>query len=216
MSIEDPFDQVLEDTREQLTRLVNYLPSHSIDGEIMEIINDVTETISDLDRSLVVMKRNQGDTSERESKLNELKQQLGDLEKQYNIDEHLQSHLESGNPISMDVANDGDDNNQSLPANQLNGLQDQILQEQDIQLDNIHQTMKNLHLQAQTMGEELEDQSRILDGLDSNFDSVTNKLNRSRRQLEWVYEKNKEKFNDCCILLLIVALIILLVLAFIV
>lgn len=216
MSIEDPFDQVLEDTREQLTRLVNYLPSHSIDGEIMEIINDVTETISDLDRSLVVMKRNQGDTSERESKLNELKQQLGDLEKQYNIDEHLHSHLESGNPISMDVANDGDDNNQSLPANQLNGLQDQILQEQDIQLDNIHQTMKNLHLQAQTMGEELEDQSRILDGLDSNFDSVTNKLNRSRRQLEWVYEKNKEKFNDCCILLLIVALIILLVLAFIV
>lgn len=214
MSVEDPFDQVLDDTKEQLTRLVNYLPSHTIDNEVIDIVKDVTDTIGDLDRSLVVMKRNQLDTSERETTLNEIKQQLNDLRQQYHIDEHPQLHLESNNIASMNHGLD-DNNDQSLPTTQINGLQDQILQEQDIQLDNIHQTMKNLHLQAQTMGEELEDQGRILDDLDNNFDSVANKLSRSRRQLEWVYEKNKEKFNDCCILLLIIALIILLVLAFI-
>lgn len=47
------------------------------------------------------------------------------------------------------------------------------------------------------------------------MDGVVNKLARGRRQLEWVYEKNKEKYDDCCIGLLIVVLIVLLVLAFI-
>ncbi|KAK5778449.1 hypothetical protein RI543_004114 [Arxiozyma heterogenica] len=214
MSIEDPFDQVLEDTKEQLTRLINYLPSHNIDSEVIDIVKDVTDTINDLDRSLVVMKRNQLDTSERETSLNEIKQQLNDFRQQYNINGHFQAHSESNNAAAIDH-NLENNNEQGPPINKINGLQDQILHEQDIHLDNIHQTMKNLHLQAQTMGEELEDQGRILDDLDNNFDSVTNKLSRSRRQLEWVYEKNKEKFNDCCILLLIIALIILLVLAFI-
>ncbi|CAL9727677.1 t-SNARE affecting a late Golgi compartment protein 1 [Monosporozyma unispora] len=226
MSVEDPFDQVLEDTKEQLTRLTNYLPSHGIDNEVIDIIKDVQDTINDLERSLLVMQRSSLDTQQRETNLTKVRVQLNQFIKDYNIDTTAQSSFvpaqtnfvpqEQQQPIQQigEVKNstNGDVNNGPSTGD---ALQEQMLQEQDVHLDNIHHTMQNLHLQAQTMGEELEDQGQLLDDLDTNFDSVTNKLNRSRRQLEWVYEKNKEKFNDCCIILLIIALIVLLVLAFI-
>lgn len=225
MSVGDPFDQVLEDTEEQLTRLINYLPSHGIDNEVVDIVKDVQDTINDLDRSLLVMKGNKHDTQQRETNLNQVRDQLSQLIKDYNITTEAQSPFipaqQNGFKLQQQptlqgqtdehMGNDGV-NNLSTTGD---ALQEQMLQEQDVHLDNIHYTMQNLHLQAQTMGEELEDQGQLLDDLDTNFDSVGNKLNRSRRQLEWVYEKNKEKFNDCCIFLLIIALIVLLVLAFI-
>lgn len=226
MSVEDPFDQVLEDTKEQLTRLINYLPSHGIDNEVVDIVKDVQDTINDLERSLQVMQGNGLDTQLREANLTQVRGQLSQMIKDYNISTETQSPFipaqQNGftsqqQPHTLQAQNDentgnGDVNNFPPTGD---ALQEQMLQEQDVHLDNIHYTMQNLHLQAQTMGEELEDQGQLLDDLDTNFDSVSNKLNRSRRQLEWVYEKNKEKFNDCCIFLLIIALIVLLVLAFI-
>lgn len=159
------------------------------------------ETIKDLDRSVIVMKRNGQDTGGRGSQVEDLRNALQALKYQPRV---LIDEEEEEEPSAASREN---------PFN--NPLQEQMIREQDTHLDSIHHTMTNLHLQAQTMGNELEDQGELLNEMDTNMDSLSNKLSRGRRQLEWVYEKNKERYNDCCIGLLIVVLIVLLVLAFI-
>lgn len=215
----DPFDQVLNDTKEQLERLSHFFTTHTSNDEadeIKEIINEVDETLIDLDRSLVVMKRDSSETTviqERETAVQELKNELKSIKDQ------IKKKSEAVNTTTGDGLNGVDDflneDDVELDGGKANPFQDQMLREQDVHLDNIHETMQNLHVQAQTMGQELQDQGQLLDEMDEGMDTVVNKLARGRRQLEWVYEKNKERYNDCCIGLLIIILIVLLVLAFI-
>ncbi|KAG7195531.1 uncharacterized protein KQ657_003294 [Scheffersomyces spartinae] len=92
----------------------------------------------------------------------------------------------------------------------------QVMQEQDLQLDSIHQTMMSLNQQAMIMGDELEDQGQMLDDLDGDLDLTGNRLQRGMKRIEIVIEKNKEWFSDICIILLVVALVILLLMLIVV
>ncbi|EJS42170.1 tlg1p [Saccharomyces arboricola H-6] len=219
---QDPFQQVVKDTKEQLNRITNYITRHSAAGdddqeeEIQDILKDVEETIVDLDRSIIVIRRDENeDVSDREAQVKDIRQQFDTLKSRF--DRRLQEFTQT--TISPEESEENSTVSNSLNGNNDGGMsnpfQEQMLREQDVHLDGIHKTMQNLHIQAQTMGNELEDQGQLLDNMDEGMDTVVNKLARGRRQLEWVYEKNKEKYDDCCIGLLIVVLIILLVLAFI-
>lgn len=149
---------------------------------------------------------------DRETQVRDIKQQFDALKTRF--DQRIQDSTQTTIPLdeieeNPTVSSGNNDGGMSNP------FQEQMIREQDVHLDGIHKTMQNLHIQAQTMGDELENQGQLLDDMDEGMDTVVNKLARGRRQLEWVYEKNKEKYDDCCIGLLIVVLIILLVLAFI-
>lgn len=210
MSLQDPFTQVLKDTKEQTAQLLQYLEGNAPNDEIYEILTDVEETIKDLDSSIIVMRRegnlNDSEIINREGQLDDLKRQVATMKKK----------LSDNTAISRNEADLRDEPQEEGVADSRNNLlQQQMIQEQDTHLDTIHQTMQSLHLQASTMGQELEDQGLMLDEMDQGMDGVMGKLSRGRRQLEWVYEKNKEKYNDCCIGLLIAVLIVLLVLAFV-
>ena len=201
---------MLKDTKEQTAQLLQYLEGNAPNGEIYEILTDVEETIKDLDSSIIVMRRegnlNDSEIINREGQLDDLKRQVAMMKKK----------LSDNTDISRNEADLRDEPQEEGVADSRNNLlQQQMIQEQDSHLDTIHQTMQSLHLQASTMGQELEDQGLMLDEMDQGMDGVMGKLSRGRRQLEWVYEKNKEKYNDCCIGLLIAVLIVLLVLAFV-
>ncbi|KAG0666416.1 hypothetical protein C6P45_000232 [Maudiozyma exigua] len=215
-TMEDPFDQVANDTQEQIDRLKIYLATHGKDQEVEDIMNDIKETMVDLDRSILVMKRSDQDVSAREQKLASIRNAFESLSTSKPVEgsSSINENSEEHQTILLDDEHESRTDD-AISGGMSNPFQEQILKEQDTHLDDIHKTMQNLHLHAQTMGQELEDQGAILDELDENFDSITNKVQRGRRQLEWIYEKNKEKYNDCCIGLLIIALIVLLVLAFI-
>lgn len=229
----DPFIQVFKDTEEQLNQLLQILDrkkkgrSNTSSKEISEIISEAQETIQDLNESIEMMKQEQAipeyEIQTREKSMANLESKLKqcqslNIETTRDTDAATQSSLlpqqqQRGDSFDLDIeATAGTD--QSDAANH-DAVQEQLLREQDNQLDMIHQTMQNIHLQASTMGQELTEQGMILEEMDGNVDGVMNKLSRGRRQLEWVYEHNKERVNDCCIFLLIIALIILLVLAFI-
>ncbi|SJM87766.1 related to T-SNARE affecting a late Golgi compartment protein 1 [Zygosaccharomyces bailii] len=205
---EDPFEQVAKDAREQIERLSLFLqnnPSPEANNEVQDVVQDVEETIVDLERSLTVMQRSGQDTAAREAEVESLKAAYG----------RLQRDKPHSNVVWDEEQEELGSSEPPLQSNYENPFQEQMLREQDVQLDSIHHTMTNLHLQAQTMGEELQDQGELLEDMDANMDTLTGKLSRGRRQLEWIYERNKEKYNDCCIMLLVAALIVLLVLAFI-
>lgn len=234
----DPFIQVYNDTEEQLNQLLQILVkkkkgrSNTSPHEIAEILSEAQETVQDLNDSVLMMRQEQA-VPEEEVRARE--RSMKDLESKLKQCESLQSELQgqaqgqARDSFDVDLEAGGttaaaapittasglDDDTQTTPDNSQDAIQEQLLREQDSQLDSIHQTMQNLHLQASTMGQELTEQGMILEEIDGDIDGVMSKLSRGRRQLEWVYEHNKEKVNDCCIFLLIVALIVLLVLAFI-
>ncbi|CAG61467.1 uncharacterized protein GVI51_K06347 [Nakaseomyces glabratus] len=221
----DPFQEVVDDTREQMKRLAQYLSQHESSSsispqdeevaEVQEIVDDIAETLVDLNRSVDVIEKNNAngvDIENRRETIAQLKDQYEKLKLRFKVQLDTHNSQAEAN-ITVDLEEPDDQNN--MTGGQANPFQEQMLREQDTQLDDIHQTMKNLHLQAETMGQELEDQGQLLDDMDQGMDTVAGKLARGRRQLEWVYEKNKERYNDCCIMLLIIALIVLLVLAFI-
>lgn len=204
---EDPFEQVVKDTKEQIERLAHYLngKSNEDNEEVQDIIQDVEETIEDLQKSVSVMQKNGQNTVGRESQVQHLRETL----------QKLNIQRKTPSATALNLQHDQDEEQENTSHQFENPFQEQMLREQDTHLDSIHHTMTNLHLQAQTMGEELEDQGQILNDMDTNIDTLSNKLSRGRRQLEWIYEKNKERYNDCCIGLLIAVLLVLLVLAFI-
>lgn len=93
-----------------------------------------------------------------------------------------------------------------------NYQQQEMIEEQDNQLDDIHKTMMNLNQQAAMMGDELEDQAFMLDELDYELDHTGNKLQRGMKRLNVFIERNKETASNWCIGILVVALVLLLVL----
>lgn len=211
---QDPFEQVAKDTKDQLDRLSVFRqnsPNNEAHNEINEVLQDIEETIQDLEKSLNVMQRNGKDTASRKNEVNSLKSAYEKLKPT------LSSQSNNSNVVWQQEEDEREASAQQRPLqdNYDNPFQEHMLREQDVQLDDIHHTMTNLHLQAGTMGEELQDQGELLGDMDTNMDTIGSKLSRGRRQLEWIYERNKEKYNDCCIMLLIIALIVLLVLAFI-
>lgn len=237
----DPFIQVYNDTEEQLNQLLQILEkkkkgrSNTSPHEIAEILSEAQETVQDLNDSVLMMRQEQAVPEEEvrarehsmkdlESKLKRCESLQSESQGQAQGQAHAQGQardsfdvdLEAGGTTAAPITTaSGLDDTQTTPDNSQDAIQEQLLREQDSQLDSIHQTMQNLHLQASTMGQELTEQGMILEEIDGDIDGVMSKLSRGRRQLEWVYEHNKEKVNDCCIFLLIVALIVLLVLAFI-
>nr|CAO98829.1 t-SNARE [Nakaseomyces delphensis] len=226
-NIQDPFEDVVCDTEEQVTRLEQFLEQHhkytteAEMKEVREIVDDVAETLEDLDKSIAIVAKTQNNTVDvagRRHRLSQLEEKFLKLKTQFNSSElgtsAKTSHIDDVN-VTVDLE-ENNPNDVNITGGASNPFQEQMLREQDTHLDDIHQTMKNLHLQAETMGQELEDQGQLLSDMDQGMDTVAGKLARGRRQLEWVYEKNKERYNDCCIMLLIIALIVLLVLAFIV
>ncbi|SCV02776.1 LAMI_0H02894g1_1 [Lachancea mirantina] len=211
----DPFDQVLHDTGDQTSRLLQYLDhGHELDDEIKDIIRDVDETVQELDRSIVVMRKSaqldERTIGNREASVDALKREVARLKA---LAARNASTKSSRPAEDLDLEQDAAGDEEGGGDHDL--VQQELLREQDVHLDSIQNTMQNLHLQATTMGQELEDQGVILEEMDTGVDNVVSKLARGRRQLEWVYEKNKERYNDCCIGLLIVVLIVLLVLAFV-
>ncbi|CCE62912.1 hypothetical protein TPHA_0D02760 [Tetrapisispora phaffii CBS 4417] len=208
---EDIFDQVASDIREQIERLksIDYVSKAEIE-EYNEGVEDIKDTINDLQKSAEVIRRNDPASAQvKEVEVASLRKLLKDLE---NDKINKRKNYNEENKVSNFM--DGEQNDTSrTTGNVENAVQTQMFQEQSDQLDVIHLTMDQLQQQARTMGDELLDQGELLDQMDDGMDTLGGKLNRGKKQLEWIYEKNRERWNDCCIVLLIIALIVLLVVA---
>ena len=87
-----------------------------------------------------------------------------------------------------------------------------IMAEQDQALDGVFGTVRNIRMQADDMGRELEEQVEMLEHIDSVADRVGGKLQNGAKSLTRFARQNEDRFSGCCIAVLIIVLIILLVL----
>lgn len=224
----DPFYDVLGDARAQLETLRG-LAAHAVTANArLDFDNthlEIEETLDDLRLSVEVSQTTpeqfnltERDIGERERIVAQLRRDLEGVVaawRQRCADPRRQREVTTmANRILQDSDGGGGGAAAAAPLNDdfQQFQQQQATQEQDLQLDSIHHTMRNLNQQAMLMGQELQDQGYMLDDLDQEMDVVGGKLQRGLKRINYVLEKNRERASDCCIALLVVALCVLLVL----
>ncbi|KAI8621250.1 syntaxin 6, N-terminal-domain-containing protein [Chytriomyces sp. MP71] len=95
-----------------------------------------------------------------------------------------------------------------------NGMQQQIMQQQDQQLEGVAATVTTLKEVALVMNQELDDQTALLADLDVQVDQTQGKLDMGVKRLKDFIDANadtKQQWTICC---LVVALVVLLVIIF--
>ncbi|CAI5759896.1 unnamed protein product [Candida verbasci] len=221
----DPFNEVKQDADNTKNILQSIIDKKNNSSDIIQDFNnnfqELEEIYEDLKQALIISESQPSnfnlsldDIANRKNILkdlnNDIKRLKNSWEDRRNV--KLRDVTTMSNRISQEYNQAGNpfDNGNGTGITQYQ--QQELIQEQDSQLDNIHQTMKNLNLQAQIMGNELEDQGYMLDELDYELDNVDNKLNRGLKRMNIFLEKNKETASNWCIGILVVILCILLVL----
>lgn len=222
----DPFNEVEEDCWQQINALTGFINATEFVSENAKLdfnnnYQELVETLEDLAQATKILELNPSqfnlapaDIVHRKQVLGQLQQKISGLRDEWEAkaqNPHRQREITTmSNRISQDGSNPFSDTQRiDLEFNQFQ--QQDLIQSQDLQLDQIHQTMQSLNQQATIMGGELEDQGFMLDDLDQEMDTVGNKLQRGLRRVNYVIEKNKETASNWCIGILVVVLCILLV-----
>ncbi|KAK6598582.1 syntaxin 6 [Botrytis cinerea] len=91
----------------------------------------------------------------------------------------------------------------------------QMLKQQDEQLDSVFHTVGNLRQQADDMGRELEEQTGMLQEVETVTDRVSGRLQGGMKRMNKLVKENEDGLSSCCIAVLIFVLILLLVLVLI-
>lgn len=222
----DPFNEVKEDAYASIRALDNIInlrpngkpPTNEQQQDFENSFQELQEIYRDLQQALSISESQPSkfnlsdiDISNRKSILSDLNNQIQHLEKKWNQKQYRDVTTMS-NRISQDGQEDEDIDPFSADSAMTSYQQQELIQEQDLQLDDIHQTMMNLNQQAAIMGDELEEQGFMLDELDYEMDNVDNKLQRGMKSINIFLERNKETASNWCIGILVVVLCVLLVL----
>lgn len=88
----------------------------------------------------------------------------------------------------------------------------QMLKQQDEQLDSVFHTVGNLRQQADDMGRELEEQTGMLQDVETVTDRVSGRLAGGMKKMNRLVKENEDGLSSCCIAVLIFVLILLLLL----
>lgn len=202
--MDDPFDAVFKDLKDQIFEYVNnnFQSSSYMNTDNSLIEKDIEDTFEDLENSLSAL-ADVEKKQEREEKLKVLRKKYYDF-KSTKMGNNIESIMETRDDLHNEV------NEQDMKFNQ---LENSMMIEQDQQLDNIAKTMQTLNKQANMMTMELEDHMNLMGDLENDMDMAGDKIGESSKRLDWIYKTNRlVGYNDCFISLLIVVLIILLVL----
>lgn len=179
--------------------------------EFQEIFRDLEQAIAISELQPSKFGLTNDSLIQRRAVLGELKSKVSSIQNEWDNKREREVTTMS-NRISQDAENPFLDQFTDQGEQGTSLQQQEVIQEQDLQLDSIHETMKNLNQQANLMGLELEEQGFMLDQLDGEIDHVGGKLLRGMKRVNNILERNKERASDWCIGILVFALCILLVL----
>lgn len=221
----DPFNDVQDDAWQQIKVLDSIVAKSNIitedlkldftNGyqELEEIINDLHEALEVSSANPEQFKLSSIDILNRHEAIENLQKKKQSLNSIWNSKINDPRRQREVTTMSNRISQDNPFNDENRIDNEFNQFQQQeLIRDQDVQLDSIHETMHNLNQQAMMMGSELEDQGMMLDDLENNLDRVDNSLQRGLKRIDWFIEKNRERGSDWCIAILVVALVILLIL----
>ncbi|KAJ3255620.1 Syntaxin-10 [Boothiomyces macroporosus] len=92
-------------------------------------------------------------------------------------------------------------------------MQQQIMQSQDKQMDEVAVTIRNMKEIGRVMGDELEDQTRLLGEVEDHVDATQNRLQDGMKRMKDFIKANSDIKQQVTIIILIVVLVILAIIA---
>lgn len=86
-----------------------------------------------------------------------------------------------------------------------------IIEKQDIILDSLHDEMTNLKEIALNIGNEVDDQDRLLNDLSENTTNANIRVNNSNKKIDKIMILSKNKYTITIITLIIIIIILIIV-----
>ncbi|KAF7914253.1 uncharacterized protein EAF01_000659 [Botrytis porri] len=234
---DDPFLQVQADVHHQLslTRplFTSYLRIHSLTKsphptpELLSARSDLTTSLSlltddlqDLRDSISAIQADPykyglqiEEVSRRVRMIGEIGGEVDDMREELEKTMGGASSMAGGNAYNDD--NTGSPLDDDYAAEFEHQQQMQMLKQQDEQLDSVFHTVGNLRQQADDMGRELEEQTGMLQEVETVTDRVSGRLQGGMKRMNKLVKENEDGLSSCCIGVLIFVLILLLVLVLI-
>lgn len=222
----DPFPEVAADAEQQIAALKRVAQGPVLSDTQSDYTNavlELRETLADLHEAIELAERapsdyglSAHDIALRRERVRQLEQLFQQTDQEFARRPPSRGHVQQ-QPVASSsnrILHDGGNPFARYEDNEVyNEFQQQeTIRQQDQDLDQVLHLMKNIHLQAQIMGQELDEQGAILEDMEMGMDRVGGKLSRGARQMDRFLAANRERATDCCIVLLVVVLIILLVL----
>lgn len=113
-------------------------------------------------------------------------------------------------PYTDDPDDSAPDHTQ-LDNQQIHEYHSQVMREQDTQLDRLSESVgRTRHLSIQ-IGDELEEQSHMLDDIDQHVDRTQTAIDRARGRLGKIARKAKDNMQLTIIFILIIILVLLII-----
>lgn len=224
MSSTDPFLSVREDVKANLEQANLLLESYERilstsapeSEEVLQTLEDLDQVLEEIDQDIDDLQDAvnviSGDPSKYNLTQTDVEKRRGFLS---NVRSDCLSLKKRAHPPSTQSQADNqpeEDGETQESREQEELYQQQIMDEQDIQLDSVYNTVGNLWMQANTMGQELGEQAEMLEEFENAVDNSANRLKKGMKRIEIFLKKNEDTRSNCCIGLLIAILIILLVL----
>lgn len=215
----DPFADVLADAERQLETAQVQLRQYQNEASpgvltnLNHTIQELTETIHDLSRSIGAVQADPVgfgvdhiEIQNRIKQVGHINTQVSDIQEALAAARRTRPDLEAwrDHPLTGETPEEIEAEAEIL-------LQEAIDQ-QDIVLDSVYNTVSTLRQQATVMTRELEDQAVLLEDFETHVDSTNDRIRMGLKRVDWVLRHNREKLSSCCITLLIITLVVLLVL----
>ena len=214
----DPFNTLYDSTEPLVDQLQVTSPQslefHTLQDDILSCIHDLEESIKIVESS-GNFQISDIELTSRKDRVKNLRNKVSSILKDKKID-NLQGSY-SDNPFADDVNNNFDDGNDDDSNRATKEYHQQLLQQQDDLISNeLTQSINNLHQQALTINEELDNQDTLLNNVEDKMDILNSKiLGSGMKRIQHLLDDN-EMAGNCCIGLLIIVLILILVLLIIV
>ncbi|EPY52857.1 SNARE Tgl1 [Schizosaccharomyces cryophilus OY26] len=220
--MEDPFYEVKADALAQMENVRKLFESFmksrnagipALNTELSFAIEELNETLEDLKGAIEIAMSNSERYGLDEQELKARRKFITDLDVELNnltlqMNAAPSTDIEPG-PNSTDMAKTALTEDDRHSRRQ---VQQQLYQQQDVMLDGVYDTVGNIRSLAQLMGQELGEQSNLIDTLDHTIENTNHKLRRGMKRLKNFTVASADSKSGCCITVLIFILIVLLVL----
>ncbi|KAI8913236.1 t-SNARE [Gorgonomyces haynaldii] len=210
---DDPFDVVKREVESSLSQTQELLSQWQKDNDkglqndIRDILRNIAADLDELEDTIKIVVSNPQKFRLDNSKIQERKQFVANGRKQV---ENIKAAL--SNPARQALLGQKKPETNQKYIEREEQHQQMLMQNQDRQMEEVAVTVRNLGEVARVMGDELDDQARLLDEVDEHVERTQNRLDDSMQRIKDFIKANADTKQQWTICGLIVVLVILLVL----
>ncbi|KAI8892610.1 syntaxin 6, N-terminal-domain-containing protein [Globomyces pollinis-pini] len=214
---DDPFFIVKREVEQSLTQVSNMFTQRNspqnqnnkrTDNDIRDRLQNIVADLDELDDTIKIVQGNPARFKIDKREIDDRKSFVGNTRKLIEDMRFRLNTKESRSETSPSTAKP----NISRAIEDEQMQQQMIMQNQDRQMDEVVVTVRNLKEIGRVMGNELDDQTRLLGEVEEHVDATQNKLQDGMKRMKDFIQANSDIKQQITIIVLIIALVVLMIL----